>query len=463
MSTSLAPTPQAQLTAQKLPAALTNLPTLQPIPEAPPVQQTRRMGYWLIGAGFVGFILWASWLPLAGGAYANGQVRLTDEKQVVAHVEGGIIRHLSVKEGDKVTAGQELVVLDDYNSETNLAILEKRRWELMARKARLEAVRDNWAEVEFPEDLTKLSATPAVAEIMDTQTRQFKGDKLELDGQKSILSQQVAQYNAIIESLTTQIKANDEQLALIAQEAEGVQTLLDKGLERRPRLLALQRQQSALGGQKADYEGRIASYNEKIGEINLQLANLDADRRAGALADLAKTESEFNQVNEQWSNATLRSRELTLRAAQDGTVLNLRYRSEGAVVPKGEPIMDIVPSSKLFVVDAKVSPMDIDVVHEGLKAQVRLSGLKQRTHVTIAGTVLRVSPDALIDQHSGQSFFESRVTFDSSDPEFKKLETNGELYAGMPADVVVIAHERSLLQYLMQPVADSFARSFHED
>jgi HlyD family secretion protein len=462
-ATDLAPTPQAQLLAQKLPAALTNLPTLQAIPEAPPVKRLNHVGYLMIALGFVGFILWSSLLPLAGGAYATGAVRLSDEKQVVAHVEGGIIRRLAVSEGDKVSAGQELVVLDDYNSETNLAILEKRRWELMARKARLEAVRDNWAEIEFPEDLAKLSATPAAAEIMATQTRQFKGDKLELDGQKSILSQQVAQYNAIIESLTTQIKANDEQIALIAQEAAGVAELLAKGLERRPRLLALQRQQAALGGQKADYEGRIASYNEKIGEINLQLAGLDADRRANALAELSKTESELNQTQEQWSNATLRSRELTLRATQDGTVLNLRYRSEGAVVPRGEPIMDIVPASKQFVVDAQVSPMDIDVVHEGLKAQVRLSGLKQRTHVNINGTVLRVSPDAIANPQTGQTFFDSRVTFDTSDPEFKKLEANGELYAGMPADVVFIAHERSLLQYLMQPVADSFARSFHED
>ncbi len=449
--------------ASTAPLATARPQALPEVPEAPPVARWNRIGYALIGLGFGGFLLWASLFPLAGGAFAYGSVRLSEEKQVVAHVEGGIIRRLGVKEGDRVTAGQELVVLDDYNSDTNLAILEKRRWDLLARTARLEAVRDNWAEIEFPDELTKQPSNSTLAELMEAQTRQFKGDKLELEGQKSILNQQVAQYQAIIDSLTTQIKASDEQLALIAQEAAGVEELLKKGLERRPRLLALQRQQAALGSQKADYEGRIASYREKIGEINLQLANLDADRRANALADLSRVEAELNQVTEQWQNARMRSRELTLRATQDGTVLNLRYRSEGAVVPRGEPIMDIVPASKVFVVDAEVSPMDIDVVTPGLKAQVRLSGLKQRTHVTLNGEVLRVSPDALTDERRGISFFETRVLFDTNDPEFQKLAARGELYAGMPADVVVVAHERSLLQYLMQPVADSFARSFHED
>jgi HlyD family type I secretion membrane fusion protein len=439
-----------------------DLPTLAPVPDTPPTSNWSRIGVLLIVVGLGGFLFWGSMFDLAGGAYASGMVRLSDEKQVIAHVEGGIIRRLNVKEGDNVTAGQELVVLDDYNSQTTLAILEKRRWELMARKARLEAVRDNWAEITFPDELSRSEATD-VKEIMATQQRQFAAEKIELAGQKGILSQQTAQYKAIIDSLNIQIRATNEQLSLINQEVAGVQELLSKGLERRPRLLALQRNQAALRSQKADYEGRIASYNEKMGEIELQLSNLDADRRAKAVAELTTVEGELNQTNEQWANADVRSRELTLRATQDGTVLNLRYRSEGAVVPQGEPIMEIVPTNKVFVVDSRVSPMDIDVVSPGLAAQVRLSGLKQRTHVTLNGEVQRVSPDALQDERSGQAFFEARVAFDLEDPEFRKLLDNGELYAGMPADVVVVAHERTLLEYLIQPVTDSFARSFHED
>ena len=460
MSTAVTPTRPAGLPDIVRPS----WPALPPVPERPPAQRWSRLGMALIFLGVGGFIAWSGTFQLAGGAFSPGMVRLSDEKQIVAHVEGGIIRRLNVKEGDIVHAGQDLVVLDDYNSQTNLAILEKRRWELMARKARLEAVRDNWAEVSFPDELNQKAAENTdVKEMLASQTRQFNADRTDLNGQKSILSQQIAQYKAIIESLNIQTKASDDQLDLIAQESAGVKELLDKGLERRPRLLALQRNQSALEGQKADYAGRIASYNEKIGEINLQLTNLDSDRRSKAVAELSQLDADLNQTNEQWINAGVRSRELTLRAAQDGTVLNLRYRSEGAIVPPGQPVMEIVPTNKVFVVDSRISPMDIDVVHAGLKAQLRLTGLKQRTHVTLKGEVLRVSPDALLDERTGQSYFEARTAFDATDPEFLKLEKDGELYAGMPAEVIMIAHERTLLQYLLQPIEDNFARSFHEE
>lgn len=455
----------AAATPSQLPAAprMEVIPPPPPVPENPPAARWGRIGLAITIGGFGGFVLWAALFPLAGGAFAPGMVRLSDEKQVVAHVEGGIIRRLGVSEGEKVTAGQELVVLDDYNSETNLAILEKRRWELMAKKSRLEAVRDGLNTIIFPAELTDHETDRDIREVMATQQRQFAADRTDLDGQKAILLQQTTQYDAIITSLRTQIESGSTQLDLINQEVQGVQMLLDKGLERKPRLLALQRQQAALSAQRADLEGRIASYNEKIGEIKLQMVNLDADARAKAVAELSETQTNLNQTQEQWANAKTRSRELTLRAAHDGVVLNLRYRSEGAVVPQGQPIMEIVPTSKVFVVDARILPSDIDVVHSGLPAQIRLTGLKQRTHVTLNGEVMRVSPDALMDTSSGTSFFEARVAFDANDPEFKKVAEASELYAGMPAEVIVVAHKRTMLQYLMQPMADSFARSFHEE
>ncbi len=446
-----------------LPDIVRDLPQLPPVPDAPSAGQWSRLGWLVLIGGLGGFLLWANIFQLAGGAFAAGMVRLSDEKQVVAHVEGGIIRRLAVAEGDKVEAGQELVVLDDYNSDTNLAILEKRRWELMARQTRLESIRDGAEALTFPDELLRQQDNTAVKEIISAQERQFAADHTDIKARQNILEQQILQYDAIIASLKTQTVSGRTQLALIEQEAAGVRDLLNKGLERRPRLLALQRQQAALEAQNADYAGRIASYNEKIGETRLQMSSLVSDQRSKAISELTTVQAELNQTNEQWLNASTRSRELTLRAAQGGTVLNLRYRSEGAIIPPGEPIMDIVPDTKMFVVEARISPNDIDVVHEGLAAQIRLSGLKQRTHLTLLGSVLRVSPDALFDERTGGSYFEARVMFDTTDSEFTRVSEAGELYPGMPADIIVIAHKRTMLQYLTQPITESFARAFHED
>ncbi len=437
------------------------------------IKYWNRVGLIVMIAFVGGFLVWATTFKLAGGAYAHGMIRLSDEKQVVAHVEGGIIRHLSVQEGSKVVAGQELVVLDDYDSETNLAILEKKRWELLAQQAQLEARRDELKDIIFPSELATQNNNIAVQEIMSSQLRQFNAARADLAGQKQILQQQSAQYKAIISSLKTQIESGKTQLALINQEASAVAQLLAKGLERKPRLLALQRQQASLQGQQADYNGRIASYGEKIGENELQIANLVSEDRTKVTSDLTQVQGELGQINEQWRNARMRSKELTLRANTDGTVINLHYRSEGAVVPAGQAIMEIVPETKQYVVDAKVMPNDIDVLqklpigrvpdgHEA-PAQIRLTGLKQRTHTTINGEILRVSPDAILDEKTGTTYFEARVAFDLRDPEYAKILENNDVFAGMPADVTFIAQQRTMLQYLWQPVADSFYRSFHEE
>jgi HlyD family secretion protein/epimerase transport system membrane fusion protein len=157
----------------------------------------------------------------------------------------------------------------------------------------------------------------------------------------------------------------------------------------------------------------------------------------------------------------------------DGRVINLRRSSVGSVIAPGMTLMEIVPDNKIYVVDANVSPMDIDVVQklpvgplpedQPAAAQIRLTGLKQRTHVTLRAIIQRVSPDAIIDDKSGVSYFSARVSFDAGDPNFKRLLDNGELYAGMPAEVSFIASHRTMLQYLVQPLIDSFYRSFHEE
>lgn len=475
-TTTLVATPAAstELAVATLPA--TPSVTLAETTMAPGVERWMRIGMLMIVAGVGGFLLWGSTLELATGAHAVGMVRLSDDKQVIAHMEAGIIRSITVKEGDVVHSGQELAVLDDNASETNLAILEKRRWELMARKARLEAVRDRIDDVLFPTELMEVAEqnhNQDVIDILSSQRRQFAADRTEIEGQKNILSQQIAQIEAIITSLRQQIDASKTQLDLINLEVADVQTLLDRGLERRPRLLELQRSQAALGAQQADFEGRIASYQEKIGESHMQMTNLESDSRAKAISELTQAQTELTQVEEQWRNARDRTREMTLRATMEGRVINLRHSTIGSVVPPGQTLMEIVPDTKTYVVDANVSPMDIDVVQklpigelpedQPAAAQIRLTGLKQRTHVTLRAAIQRVSPDAIIDEKSGASYFTTRVSFDLEDPAFKHLLADGELYAGMPAEVIFVAHQRTMLQYLVQPMIDSFYRSFHED
>jgi len=474
-------TSENNLTGALVPSSPRHLPavaerdwlSLPEAPALPPARGWARIGLVIVVLGVGGSLLWANSFKLASGAYASGMVRLSDEKQTVSHVEGGIIRALSVAEGQRVEAGQTLVVLDDYNSETNLAILAQQQNELDARRTRLEALRDGATELTFPTRLNELRSDPAIADIMHAQERQFASEVGNIESQKNILRERVAQQQATIVALNAQIEAANVQLSLIGEEVESVKSLLQKGLERKPRLLALQRQQAALQSQSADYQGRIASSEKEISEVRMQMTNLEMEAKTRAVTELTDVQAQLSEVNEKLSNAQMRSRELTLRAAFPGTILNLRYRSAGAVVPPGQPILEIVPDTKVYVVDARIMPSDIDVVQPGLPAQIRLTGLKQRTHMSVRGQVMRVSSDALNDERTGAAYFEVRVAFSEDDlkqvtdpndaPDGQGPRTlEDELFAGMPAEVTVVAHERTMLEYLFQPLKDSFAQAFHE-
>jgi HlyD family type I secretion membrane fusion protein len=147
-------------------------------------------------------------------------------------------------------------------------------------------------------------------------------------------------------------------------------------------------------------------------------------------------------------------------APVSGQVVELKLHTVGGVIRPGEPLLDIVPNSDELVVEARIRPVDIDAVAIGQPAQVALTAYKQRTTPRLDGTLVKVSADALADPERRISYYAADIRIDPS--ELAKLE-GVQLYPGMPAEVMIVTGERTLLQYLLQPLTDSFNRAFRED
>jgi epimerase transport system membrane fusion protein len=143
-----------------------------------------------------------------------------------------------------------------------------------------------------------------------------------------------------------------------------------------------------------------------------------------------------------------------------GVVLGMSTHTIGGVIKPGEPILDIVPESEELVVEARVSPRDIDRVAVGTEATVRFSAFKNATTPTIHATVTNISADRLVDQQTGASYYLARVEVSQ---EGKERLGSLTLVAGMPAEVLIKTGERTLFQYLVQPARNAFARSLIED
>jgi HlyD family secretion protein len=144
-------------------------------------------------------------------------------------------------------------------------------------------------------------------------------------------------------------------------------------------------------------------------------------------------------------------------APVDGTVVDLKIKTSGGVVGPGEPLMDIVPAAAELLLEARVAPVDIDEVHPGLEAQVHLLAYKSRDLPRVRGSVREVSADRLEDPATRQPYYLARVAVDRG-----SLPAGVVLSAGMPADVMIVTGERTLLDYLTRPITDALRRGLRE-
>jgi HlyD family secretion protein len=429
------------------------------VPDAPPVGRVVFGGALVLGLGLGGFALWAAEAPLASAAVAPGAIAVDTHRKLVQHLEGGIIAELLVREGDRVAAGQVLVRLDDLEAKSLHALFEGEYLALRAEEARLEAERENAGALVFPFALEAQRHRADVAEILAGQARIFASGRDALAGQIAVIEQRIAQLRAQIAALQAQFRAGEDQLRLIEEEAAAIRELVDKGLERKPRLLALERQAAQLQGQQGDFANRVAQAHEAIAEAELEILNARRLRIEKAAVELRQVGTRRAEVQERMTAAAVKLTRREVVAPQDGTVLNLRYHTVGGVVAPGGDILDLVPAGDRLIVEARVSPIDIDAVHAGQKARIALTAYSGRSTPQLDGEVLHVSADALADPNTGQKYFLARVAVDGE--QLDKLE-GVSLAPGMPADAFIETGHRTVLDYLIQPLTDSFRRAFRE-
>jgi HlyD family secretion protein/epimerase transport system membrane fusion protein len=408
----------------------------------------------------LGFGVWGATAPLAKGAVAAGIISPDGSRRTVQHLEGGIISKLRIREGDTVKAGQILVALEDVQPRSIYEGLLDQYLTLHATQVRLTAEEAGRDRLDWPVDLQGPVDTKNLKAIIESQKRLFETRRTRHISRRSVLQQRKTLLGEQVKGLEAQVESTTMQLKLIDEEIQGKQVLRNKELIPKPELLRLQRAQAEILGMRGEYIAEIASAKQQIGEAEMQILALDAERADQIAVQLDEVRTNLASVKERLfaSRDTLKRTMVT--APVSGTVLNLRFKTEGGVVQRGEPILDIVPSDDTLLIDARVSPIDIDVVHPGLSAQVHLSSYSSRTMPRIDGVVQSVSADRMIDDVTKQPFYLARVEVDRD--RLKEIGPQIELVPGMPAEVLIVTGERTMFQYLFEPFTDIFRRSFRE-
>jgi HlyD family type I secretion membrane fusion protein len=225
-----------------------------------------------------------------------------------------------------------------------------------------------------------------------------------------------------------------------------------------------------LQGRKSANTGELGRIAERIGEVELSIVSNRTQFDQDISDQISKNNSDIAQLEETLAASEDVLKRTEIRAPVAGTVINLRFKTIGGVVRPGEALVDIVPANDTLIIDAKLSPNDIDVVHEGLPAEVYLTPYVSRHTPRLKGKVTYVGADIAHDAtpapgtpgagSGAPPYYELKVKVDAAE---LHNAVGLEMYPGMPAEVYVMTGSRSFAQYLLDPVRKSFRKAFVED
>jgi membrane fusion protein len=402
---------------------------------------------------------WATTTKLSNAVIGDAVVIINDNVKSIQHFTGGTVSELFVREGDHVDAGSILVRLDGTSLRATLSVLDTSFAQLAVRRLRLEA------------EVRGLSAldTSLIAEDVDIQSRQaiiegeqrlFLSRMSSLAGMKSQLEERKLQLRQEIDGNSLQITAIDDATRLIDEEHSAINALYEKQLVTMQRVNALKRQKVELVGNRGERIAARAQAEGRIAELNLQILQLDEDRRSENARDLTEIEGRIAEIRERRLETLDQLQKLDLRAPVSGRIYQLAIHTVGGVANPREPLMLLSPDDQDLTVEAKIAPRDIDQLMPGQAVQIRFSAFDQRTTPQIDGAVIALSPDVVVDQKSGRTYYPVRVR-----PSRAALERLNQLalYPGMPAEVFITIADRSVISYFSKPLTDQMAHMFRQE
>jgi HlyD family secretion protein len=451
--------------------AITAIDELEPLESlwcTPPTPASPRAGLrgvtWTGNLLVICFVLslgiWSAFAPLESAAIASGVVESESSRKTIQHLEGGIVREILVSDGDAVRTGQILIALDDTKVRAEVQSLQGQLWDATAREARLQAEQQGHEPLLFSTRLeTAQKESASATAVLKAQQGIFEARRQVFQSQVAVIGEKRLQVEKEIVGLKAQETAVAQRTGIAREELDMVATLVNKGLERRPRLLILEREVADLQGRRGEIAAHISRAEQVINESQATLLKLESDRQHEIAQSLREAQNQLFQLREKLRAAEDQLSRTEVKAPEDGVVTELRIHTPGGVIGAGAPLMDLVPRQDRLIVTARVKPEDIDVVHPGLNADVHLLPYNQRRAPRLHGTVTHVSADRLVDKRTEQPYYATKIRVQDT-----RLAANDiRIIPGMPAQVFITTGRGTVALYALRPLLDSFHGAFSED
>lgn len=418
-----------------------------------------RKGGIIAGAFFIGILGWAAFIPLDAAATAEGVVAVAGNRQAVQHRDGGIVTNLAVQEGQFVHEGDLLLQISASELIAQERGLAGETISLQAQRARLIAERSNAAVITEPAEFAALVEEDKILaeEAMRSQQLLFVTRRNSEATEQQVLEQRIRQHTEQIAGISHQQVSNDLQKQLLSEELDGLKKLIPSGYVALNRVRAMERDLANLEGREGSLRADAARLTEAIGEARLEILGINRRKMEEVASELRDVQVRLDEQMPKLNATRQQIARATVRAPATGRVVGLKVFTEGGVVTAGDTLMEIVPSDRMLVIEAKASATDADDLNVGMATQIRFPALQERDVPIIDGEISKVSADSFEDERTGAHYFQIEVLVpEESLEKLREFRTDGGLRAGLPAQVVVPLRKRTALGYLLEPLSSTF-------
>jgi HlyD family type I secretion membrane fusion protein len=413
----------------------------------------------LVCFGIVGG--WLAVARLDSAVVSQGVLENANTTRLIQHLEGGIVREFFVRNGQQVHEGDLLLRLD---STANLASAELFRTQLLGNRARQERLEAEMtltpALVYSAEVQSQSAANPIVARIAENEKRHFDLQRRELAQARELLETNIAQSEA-------EIRANEVRRGIALREAELVRADLEdqrslraKGLTGQAKVTALEQESLSLEERVAQSDIEISRIRQAIAGFRLQVAQLEQEYRRRAVETLEDVAREIRALERDLIVTDDSLKRVEIRAPVAGTVQESTLGTVGAVIRGGDTIMKIAPSEDEYIINARVSPNDIDGILPGTAAMITFPAFQSLDLAPADGQLVTLSRDRIIDPYTRADYYEARIRLDETTLPQAQRE---RLVAGMSAAVILPTGKRTALNYLLGPLSRRLQSAMREE
>ena len=413
---------------------------------------------WLIACfiifvvGFGTFVIWSVFSTLSSASMAAGSVVVKGHKKSVQHLEGGIVEAIYVEEGQYINKGDVLFKLAKDQSQN---LFEQTQTQYQYAKAAFQRIQaelsgiDKLVFTDFDQTNTEIK------QMIEYQVEQFNANKHKQNSLISLQEEIKEQSTQELQTLLARQASDKKQLKIADEQVTMYQELEKKGYSSRAQFLGAKSNQELIRGRLSEYIGLIQRSKASINEAELSLASIKIEHQK-QLREIFEKQQELLRIRH---SEYMRAKDVldrtTIISPISGYVVNLSVNTLQGVISPRQVLLEIVPDTNDLLVEVLLNPKDIESVHKGMKAKIRLSSYNMRRVAPIDGVVENVSADRIYDEEKDISAYKVKVKIENN-------RTDIDLYPGMPAEVMILLEERTPLDYLLSPLTELNYNAFRE-